>query len=258
VTVRPRTVTAIVIALNEEGNIGACLDALGWADELIVVDARSTDATAAIARERGATVIAEEWAGYGHARDLAAAAASGEWILAVDADERVPEALAKEIRGIVSGEEPPAAPVYAVARRAFFLGRWIRHCGWYPGYVPRLFRNGEARYNEARVHEGLVFAGTAARLRNPLDHYTDDNLFHYLQKFDRYTTLAAEDLRTQGRVFTTADLLLRPASVFLKMYVLRLGFLDGLHGLVLSLLSSAYVFVKYAKLREPAAAPPAR
>ncbi|HLF13661.1 MAG TPA: glycosyltransferase family 2 protein, partial [Bacteroidota bacterium] len=152
-TIRPRTLTAIVITLNEERNIGACLDSLRWADEVIVVDSCSTDRTAEIARERGATVITESWCGYGRARNRAAAVASGEWIVVVDADERVPEPLASEIRSVVSGEGRPAAGVYEVARRAYFLGRWIRHCGWYPGYVPRLFRNGEARYDEARVHE---------------------------------------------------------------------------------------------------------
>lgn len=251
--IRPGTVTAVVITLNEERNIGPCLDALRWADETIVVDSRSSDGTAGIAAGRGAVVLTEPWAGYGNARNAGAARATGEWIFAVDADERVPEALAAEVRGIVSGAPGAAAPrpdVYEVSRRAYFLGRWIRHCGWYPGRVARLFRNGRARYDDARVHERLAFEGRAARLSNDLDHHTDDNLYHYLAKFNRYTTLAADDLSDRGRRATVADLVVKPPAQFLKMYVLRLGVLDGMRGLALSLLSSAYVFVKYAKLRE--------
>ena len=255
-TKRPGTVTAVVIALNEERNIAGCLDTLRWADEVIVVDACSTDRTAEIARERGATVLTEPWAGYGRARNLAAEAAAGEWILAIDADERVSEPLATEIRAMVSGRaEDRDVTAYEVARRAYFLGRWIRHCGWYPGYVARLFRNGEAGYDQARVHERLVFTGRSGRLRNDLEHYTDDNLFHYLSKLDRYTTLAAEDLAERGRGFSPIDLVVKPPFLFLKMYILRLGFLDGIHGLTLSLLSSAYVFVKYAKLWEKSLPP---
>jgi glycosyltransferase involved in cell wall biosynthesis len=245
-----------VITLNEEMNIGPCLDALRWADETIVVDACSSDRTAAIAGAKGASVLTESWAGYGHARNAAIAKASGEWIFAVDADERVPAALAAEIRSIASGEGAARADVYEVARRAYFLGRWIRRCGWYPGRVARLFRNGSARYDGARVHERLEFGGRPARLSNDLDHYTDDNLFHYLSKFNRYTTLAADDLRERGRRATVADLVLKPPFQFLKMYLLRLGALDGMHGLALSLLSSAYVFVKYAKLRERSVSSP--
>lgn len=241
-------VTATVIARNEERNIGALLDTLRWADEVVVVDAVSDDATARIAAERGAVVVREPWKGYGHARNLAAGRAAGPWIFAVDADERVPPALGEEIRSIVARSGGP--DVYDVARRAYFLGRWIRHCGWYPGRVPRLYRKGAARYDGARVHERLVFEGPAGRLRHDLDHHTDDNLFHYLHKLDHYTTLAAGDLSDRGRAFRIADLVARPAFQFVRMYLLRLGFLDGVHGLTLSLLSSAYVFVKYAKLWE--------
>jgi len=248
--IRPGTVTAIVITFNEERNIGPCLDGLRWADETIVVDAASTDATAAVAAARGAVVMSEPWAGYGHARNAGAAAATGEWIFAVDADERVPEALAAEVRAIAAGTVVSESDVYEVSRRAYFLGRWIRHCGWYPGRVARLFRNGRARYDGARVHERLVYEARPARLSNDLDHHTDDNLFHYLAKFNRYTTLASEDLCERGRRASIADLVVKPPAQFFKMYVLRLGALDGMHGLVLSLLSSAYVFAKYAKLIE--------
>jgi len=247
----PGSVTAVVITLNEARNIRECLDSLSWADERMVVDARSTDGTAELAREQGATVFVRPWEGYGAARNYAIERASSEWVLVVDADERVPEPLARELKSIaMAGTDGPPAVVYEVARRAFFLGRWIRHSGWYPGYVPRFFRTGAARYDESAVHEKLVFRERCGRLREPLDHYTDDTLFHYLAKFNRYTTLAASDLAGRGRAFSVWQLLAKPPALFLKMYIFRLGFLDGLQGLLLALLSSSYVFVKYAKLGE--------
>ncbi len=242
-------ITAIVITFNEARNIRACLGSLRWADEVVVVDAGSTDGTAEIAREFTPKVFVREWEGYGQARNFALEHSTSDWVLVVDADERVPEPLADELRS-AAGEGEGAPGVYELARRAFFLGRWIRHSGWYPGFVARFFRRGEARYDEAMVHERLTFSGRKGRLRVPLDHYTDDTLFHYLGKFNRYTSLAATELRTGGRRFSVWQLIGKPPVLFLRMYILRLGFMDGVHGLILALLSASYVFVKYAKLAE--------
>jgi hypothetical protein len=139
---------------------------------------------------------------------------------------------------------------YSVARRAYFLGRWIKHCGWYPSRVVRLFRKDQGKFSEARVHERLELQGTVGTLHHDLLHFTDPNLQQYLTKFNKYTTLAAQDMATSGRSFRLWDLLIRPPFIFVKMYFLRLGFLDGIHGFVLCVLSSAYVFSKYAKLWE--------
>lgn len=243
------TLTVITLTLNEEHNIGACLESARWADELIVVDSGSTDRTVAIAQSYPARVLDIAWEGYGKARNYAIQQASGDWILWLDADERVTPELAEEIRAIV-GKDSPEVDGYAIARRAYFLGRWIRHSGWYPGRVVRLFRRGKACFSETRVHEQLHIDGRVASGKHDLLHFTDPDLHHYLTKFNKYTSLAAEDMDAAGRRFAVADLLIRPPFQFVKMYVLRSGFLDGLEGFVLAVLSSAYVFAKYAKLRE--------
>jgi len=249
------SVTAVVITFNEARNIRACLESLRWTDEVVVVDAGSTDGTADTAREFTEKVFVREWEGYGQARNFALEHAVSEWVVVVDADERVPETLAAEMRRIAaSGEDGPG--IYEVARKAFFLGRWIRHSGWYPGFVTRVFRRGEARYDEARVHEKLVCSGRRGRLRSALEHHTDDTLFHYIGKFNRYTSLAASELSAGARRFSVWQLVGKPPVFFLRMYFVRLGFLDGIHGLLLALLSASYVFVKYAKLWERERAEP--
>lgn len=241
--------SVVVLTLNEEANIGPCLESVRWADELLVLDSGSTDRTQAIARDYTPHILQVEWKGYGGTRNLGLDRARGDWILWLDADERVPEELGREIRAVVAGGGTDAA-AYDVARRAYFLGKWIRHCGWYPGRVTRLFRRGSARFNDARVHEQLVVEGRVEPLRNDLLHYTDPDLEHYFRKFNRYTTLAAEELHAAGRKAGAWDLSVRPLFAFLKMYLLRLGVLDGLHGFILCVLSAAYVFTKYAKLWE--------
>ena len=243
------TVTVITLTLNEEHNIVPCLESIRWADEILVIDSGSTDATVSLARTFTDKVFTVAWKGYGAARNFALGHASGDWILWLDADERVSPELAEEIRGILASD-PADVTGFAIARRAYFLGRWIRHCGWYPGHVTRLFRHGKGRFNETHVHEQLHVEGRVNNTRHDLIHLTDPDLHHYLQKFNRYTSLAAEDLIAAGRRFSLADLLVRPPFQFVKMYLLRRGFLDGMEGFILCVLSSAYVFTKYAKLWE--------
>jgi glycosyltransferase involved in cell wall biosynthesis len=247
-------ISVVTIAYNEEENIAACLASVQWADELIVVDALSTDRTAEIARTFTDKVFAVQWEGYAAAKQFGLAQAQHPWVLWLDADERVTPELAGEIRGIAGAGEGRYAG-YEVARRAYFLGRWIRHCGWYPGYVVRLFRRDAVRFTSSSVHERVECSGEIGRLRHDLLHYTDDNLFHYFAKLNRYTSLAADDLVRSGRRFSLAGVLVRPPFLFFKMYVLRAGFLDGMHGLILSLLSAAYVFTKYLKLWERSSRP---
>ena len=241
--------SVIVLTLNEEQNIGDCLESIRWADEIVIADSGSRDRTLEIARGYGARILTIEWKGYGAARNSAVATATGDWILWLDADERVSPELAEEIRGILAD---PACRMdgFMIARRAYFLGRWIRHSGWYPSRVLRLFRRGHGTFTETHVHERLELSGSTGTTRHDILHYTDPDLEHYLAKFNRYTSLGAADLAAAGRRPVLADLLVRPPFQFVKMYLLRRGFLDGLHGLVLAVLSSAYVFVKYAKLWE--------
>jgi glycosyltransferase involved in cell wall biosynthesis len=241
--------SVVTIALNEEHNIVECLQSVRWADELLVVDSGSVDRTVELARAFPARVMQVAWKGYGATKNDALQHATGEWILWLDADERVTPELAEEIQRRVREDNGMFAG-YAVARRAYFLGKWIKHCGWYPSRVTRLFRRTQGRFTESKVHEQLVLNGGVGQLHHDLLHFTDPNLHHYFQKFNSYTSLAAEDLYSAGKRFSAYDVLIRPPFVFFKMFVVRLGFLDGLHGLILSVVSMAYVFVKYAKLWE--------
>ncbi len=241
--------SAIVITQNEERNIVDCLQSITWADEIVVVDARSTDRTVELAMQFTPKVYVTDWLGYGPAKNFALERSTNGWVLWLDADERVTPELAEEIQTIVSSDSK-GCNGYDVARKAYFLGKWIRHCGWYPGYVIRLFRRGSARFSSSNVHEKIETDGQIGRLENDLIHHTDENLFHYFAKFNRYTTLAAKDVAAAHRTFSLYDVMVRPSYLFCKMYLLRLGFLDGIHGLVLSLLSAAYVFTKYAKVWE--------
>lgn len=242
------TLSVIVITFNEAHNIAACLETVRWADELIVVDSKSTDQTREIARTYTDQVIEAEWQGYAANKNLALARAKGDWILWLDADERIAPELAEEIRGVLSTRTHFVG--YSMPRKAFFLGRWIRHCGWYPGHVLRLFRREVAFINDSLVHEGVEIQGPVGQFRNDILHFTDLNLNHYLWKFNRYTSLAAQQLHESGYRSHWWDILLRPWFTFIKMYLLKAGFLDGRQGFMLSLLSGGYVFAKYAKVWE--------
>jgi glycosyltransferase involved in cell wall biosynthesis len=241
--------SVIVITRNEERNIADCLRSVSWAEDIILVDAQSTDHTVELARQFTSRIFVAPWMGYAAAKNFALEQAVHDWILWVDADERVPTELAAEIQDTIS-RLANSCVAYEVARRAYFLGKWIRHCGWYPGYVVRLFKKRSASFSSSKVHEHVEFVGASGRLAHDLLHYTDDNLFHYFAKFNRYTSLAGEEMIGSNRRFSVYDLLVRPPFLFVKMYLFRLGFLDGMHGLILSLVSAAHVFTKYAKLWE--------
>ncbi len=241
--------SVVTIALNEERNIVECLESVRWADELIVVDSGSLDNTVDLAQRFPAKVMQMEWRGYGATKNEALQHATGDWVLWLDADERVTPELAAEIKQRIREDDKSVAG-YTVARRAYFLGKWIKHSGWYPSRVTRLFRRSSGKFSETKVHERLLLDGVTADLHNDLLHYTDPDLHHYFEKFNRYTSLAAEDLQAAGKPFSLYDVIVRPPFVFFKMFIMRLGFLDGIHGFVLSVASMSYVFVKYAKLWE--------
>ncbi len=240
--------SVIVITRNEERNIAACLESVRWADELVVVDAQSKDNTIGLARQFTQKVFVKPWRSFSDAKEFAVSKSRNEWILWLDADERVTPELASEIEALLISS--PENDAYTVARRAYFLGRWIRHSGWYPGRVARLFRKDRATFSSALVHEGLRVQGAVGELHHDLLHFTDPNLYHYMEKFNRYTSLSGKESFEAGRRFRIVDLFVRPLWLFVKMYVLRLGFLDGVPGLLLAMLSSVYVFTKYAKIWE--------
>ncbi len=239
--------SVIIITKNEERNIAACLESVAWADEIIVVDAESMDGTVELAAPFTSRIFVRAWEGFSAQKTFALAQASHEWVLWIDADERAIPELAEDIRRAVSLDDGNVS-AYRFARRAYFLGKWIRHCGWYPGYVTRLFRKSRAQFSNSAVHEHLAIEGNVATLPHDLLHYTDDNLEHYFDKLNHYTSLAADELVLAKRRITMMDLLLRPFLAFLKMYFIKAGFLDGAHGFLLCRLSSSYVLAKYGKL----------
>ncbi|MDI6802234.1 MAG: glycosyltransferase family 2 protein [Bacteroidota bacterium] len=242
-------ISVCVISFNEERNIEDCLKSVSWADEIIMVDSFSTDRTIELAKQYTSKIFVRKWEGYSEAKNFAVQNASNNWILSIDADERVTPELKNEIISVIN-DSSKRYTGYKVARQAYFLGKWIKHSGWYPGYVIRLFRKDSGTFSNSRVHERFELVGETGTLNNPLLHFTDDNLLHYFNKFNKYTSLAADDLEEKGTPFRIWYLFIKPIYTFFKMFILKRGFLDGLHGFVLSVLSSAYVFTKYAKLWE--------
>ena len=247
-------VTATLITLNEAAHIGAALESVAWADEIVVVDAESTDETAALARRAGARVDVRPWSGYSAQKNYAASIASNDWIFSIDADERVTPALAGEIRTLLASE--PRQRGYRVPRLSHYLGRWIRGTDWYPDYQLRLYDRRAGQWNGRPVHESVALAGEPGVLRHDLQHFPYRDISHHLATIDRYTTLAADRMREEGRIPSIAGVALHPPLAFLRNYILRRGFLNGAAGLTVSILNSYYVFLKLAKAREPGLRPP--
>jgi len=241
---KPR-VSVALITRNEQLNIADCLRSVAWADEIVVVDQGSTDGTAEIARAHGARVIeAPDWPGFGPQKNRALDACSGDWILALDADERVSAASQREIAAVLAA---PAHDVYELPRSSYYCGRFIAHGGWSPDYVRRLFRRGAARYSDARVHETLVTDRPVGRLREPLVHYSFRTLEDVLVKMNRYSTDNAQMLVERGGRPGIASALAHGLASFLRTYVLRLGFLDGRHGLMLAISNAEGSYYKQVK-----------
>jgi glycosyltransferase involved in cell wall biosynthesis len=245
---RPK-LTAIVTTLNEEVNIRECLESLAFADEILLVDSFSTDGTLAIARSfSGVRIVQREYFGSAAQKNWAMDQVTTPWILIVDADERVPERLAREIRSLIDGE--PRAATYFIRRQNFFLGRLIRHSGWSTDKVVRLVRSGAARYPNRRVHADLASDGPTATLMEPMLHHTYRSLDQALEKVHRYAVWAAADAFRQGRHAGPSGLMFRPFWRFFRMYVIQAGFLDGRDGLVVCGLQAYGVFLKWARVWE--------
>lgn len=240
-------VTATVITFNEAANIQAALESLSWADEIVVVDSNSTDATVSIARKFTDRVIVRPWPGYIAQKNFAADQAAHDWIFSLDADERVSPQLASEIAGVIAD---PAAAGYRVPRVTFHLGRWIRSTDWYPDYQLRLYDRRRGRWAGKYVHESVTTAGPVIDLRGEVRHYAYRDLAHHVQTMDRYTTLAAKQMFEDGRRAGFLDLAVHPPAAFFRNYVLRGGFRDGVPGLIVSAMNARYVGLKFAKLWE--------
>jgi glycosyltransferase involved in cell wall biosynthesis len=238
-----------IITKDEEANLPGCLKSVAFATQIVVVDSGSTDGTLEIARDFGCDVFTEPWKGFGPQKQMAIDRCREPWVLVLDADERIPPETEKAIRQVVSGGEG-GAPGYSFPRKNFFQGRWIRHMGWWPDRITRLFRNGRGRMTEAAVHEAVDVSGQVVSLDAPIEHYTESRLSEILKKIDRYSTLAAEEAFREGRRSSLWGAIARAELTFCQDYVLRLGFLDGRQGLVLSVTDAVNKFFKYAKLSE--------
>ncbi|MCP3916359.1 MAG: glycosyltransferase family 2 protein [bacterium] len=243
---RPR-LSACIIAKDEEARIEACLASLAFCDEIIVVDSHSTDRTAAICAAAGARVVARDWPGFGPQKAFAVSAAAYDWVLCLDADERVSDELRSAIEGVRDAGFPGHAG-WSMPRCSQYLGRWIRHGSWYPDLQMRLFDRRRGNWNDAPVHEKVLLEGSVGRLAGDLEHLPYERLDDHLRTIDKYTTLMAESQHARGKRAGVHHLVFNPLARFLKFYVLRLGFLEGWRGFLLACLAAHYVRLKYAKL----------
>jgi glycosyltransferase involved in cell wall biosynthesis len=244
------SLSIVIITLNEEANLARTLASVSWADEIVVVDSGSTDRTREIAESFNAKFYNETWKGFAAQKNSALAKATGEWILSLDADEEVEAALANEIRSTLSST--PSAAGFYIPRKNFFLGRWIRHGGFYPDPKLRLFRRGAAQFEDRLVHEDIRIEGKTGRLKHNLLHHAYPTLESYLDHMNRYSSLGAEMVvaKNPRPGFSFPNIAIRPGLTFLYNYILRGGFLDGREGLLLHRYHAQYVSWKYAKAWE--------
>lgn len=242
-------VTVYVLTFNEARQIRDVLESVKWADEIIVVDSFSTDGTVEIAREFGAKIISEKFCGFGRLRNFALDAAKNDWILSIDSDERCTPELAEEIRHQLAGK--PDCDAYFVPRKSHFLGKWMRHSGWYPDYrQPQFFNRKKMRYAEDLVHETYELHGKIGYLKEHALQFPWPTLEVAVGKLHRYSTLMAQRYAAMDRRASVSKMLFSPPATFLKVYLLQQGFRDGRHGFVLATLYAYYTFLKYAKLWE--------
>ncbi len=240
------TITVLVPTFNEEDNIRDCLESVKWADDIFVVDSFSTDRTLEIAREYTDHVVQHEYVNSATQKNWAIPQVASEWVMVVDADERVTPELRARIRDIL--ENGTEYDGFYIRRMTTFFGKLIRHCGWHKDYLVRLWRRGKGRYEDLEVHADVIVDGKVGKINEYLTHNTYRSFDDYLEKFGRYTTWSANDLHKRGKRATVLNLTLRPLWRFIHMYIIRHGFMDGKHGLILCILAGFNVFMKYAKL----------
>ena len=237
-----------VVTKNEAADLGAALASVAWADEIVVVDSHSTDDTVAIARQHTGRVVVHDWLGHIEQKNYAASLAGHDWILSLDADERVTPALAEEIQAALAAE--PAHAAFRIPRVTWHLGRWVRSTDWYPDYQDRLYDRRRARWTGRYVHESLKADGSSGQLRGEIQHYAYRDIADHLETIDRYTTLAARQMHEDGRRAGLLQLAGHPPLAFLRNYVARGGIRDGVPGFIISSMNAYYVFLKFGKLWE--------
>jgi len=240
-------VSVVVITKNEANAIERCLRSVDWADEVVVLDSGSTDRTVEISRELGARVsVTADWPGFGPQKNRALEQATGDWVLSLDADEWVTPDLRDEILNVIS--RPDGAIAFRVPRLSSFCGRYMRHSGWWPDYVTRLFQRGAARFSGDVVHERVIVEGNIGTLREPIMHETFVDLDELLQKMNNYSSLAAKEMHHGGRKAGLAGAVLRGLWAFMRTYFFRGGFLDGREGFMLAVATAEGTYYRYAKL----------
>jgi len=246
--------SVIVIARDEEKHLGAALDSVRWADEIVVVDSGSRDRTVEIAREHGANVVATaDWPGFGPQKNRALDRATRDWVLSIDADERVTPELRKEIEAVVAGAG--AHDAYEMPRLSSYCGRSMRHGGWWPDRVTRLFRRGKARFSDDLVHEKVVVQGSTGRFAGHLEHLAFEDLDEVLRKIDSYSTANAKMMHARGKRGSLTAAILHGGWAFFRTYVLQAGFLDGRHGFMLAVSNAEGTYYRYLKLMQLASKP---
>ncbi len=236
--------SAIIITKDEAANIGDCLDSVAFCDERIVVDSGSSDGTVLIAKEKGARIGFHDWQGFGAQKGYALSLARGDWVLSIDADERVTPELKDAILKAIDNEKISG---YEFPRNSSFCGRMMRHSGWFPDRALRLFRRGKARFSDDVVHERVICDGPVARLKAPLTHYPVLKLEDAIRRMDSYSTLGAKKLVASGKRVSVFKGVMHGAFAFLRTYVLRLGFLDGAAGFMLAVANAEGTYYRYVK-----------
>lgn len=239
-------ISVSIITKNEAQNLPQCLKSIDFADQIVIVDSGSTDKTIQIARDFGCEVYEEDWKGFGAQKQSAIDKCRNPWVLVLDADERIPAETASRIMEISCANE--AAAGYSLPRKNYFQGRWIRHMGWWPDRVIRLFKKGRGRMSDDVVHESVIVDGPVKKLDYPIEHMTESSLSKILLKIDQYSTLGAEQEFRHGRKCSIWEAAIRAELAFFQNYIIRLGFLDGQQGFTLSMTDAINKFSKYAKL----------
>lgn len=243
-------ISVIIITKDEEHNIQELLYTLEDFSEIVVVDAESSDRTRELAERHGAKVFIRKWTNYSDQKQYAISLTKNDWIFSIDADERVTSELKEEIRKIFNNKIEYNG--FYIPRKNYFLGRWIRHSGWWPDYVLRLFNKNFAKYDSRLVHEKIIISGKTMKLNSPIEHYTYKTISQFIHKLDTYSYLASQEIlkNRPSRASLIINLLSRPLFTFIKMFILQRGYLDGRYGFYLACLYSFYTYLKYMRALE--------
>jgi hypothetical protein len=241
-------ISSVIICKNEERNIEACLKSIDWVDEIILVDAESTDKTVAIAKKYTDKIFIRKWEGFSKQRQFGLEQCSGKWIFPIDADERCTVELKQEILEKINSTQINESG-FKIPRKSFYRNYWVKYCGWYPGYQLRLFKKDKSSVTDRLVHEGYIVEGEIGTLKNALLHYTINSIAEYIEKINQYSTLQALEKSKRGRVGFW-DIILRPVAAFLTEYIGRKGFLDGIPGIIICHFNMITNILTYTKIWE--------